>query len=260
MTNKEALESLVAKLAGLQGDEALTDFVIICGEREWKVHRVILTLHSPVLAKAITGAFKESAERQINLSEEHPDCVDALVCYAYKLQYSLPDAGQGDVDHLDSLSFHVKVCVLADKYDIPHLKQMAIEKFKAGIDVAAEDLATAAELAYDASPATEKIRERIVAFGIENKLLSTAGKTGISAVMGNNAEFARDYAQALESRLDKYRVATQPNEHRYHCPSTSCERTFVAAIPERCILGTFACYWCEKSFHGDRWQHSRVKG
>ncbi|KAK5124144.1 hypothetical protein LTR85_001847 [Meristemomyces frigidus] len=243
----------------LQRDEALTDFVIVCADRKWNVHRVVLGLHSPVLAKAITGAFRESAVREMHLAEHDPDCVDALIDYAYKLEYPLPRIGvdRDNDDNLNSLSLHVKVCILADKYDIPHLKTIAIKNFEAEIDVVAvENLPAAAELAYDASPATEQIRKKIVTFGMDRKLLSTADDTGLAAMMVNIPGFTKDYAQALEIRLKQQNVAEDNNEKRYTCPS--CRHSYVAYMPLQYGSSTFACYWCEQSITGDAWEKARV--
>lgn len=35
-----------------------TDFTITCGEREWRVHRLVLSMHSDVFSHACNGAFK----------------------------------------------------------------------------------------------------------------------------------------------------------------------------------------------------------
>ena len=38
--------------------DQITDFTIKCGGREWKVHRLVLFLHSKVLAAACSKGFK----------------------------------------------------------------------------------------------------------------------------------------------------------------------------------------------------------
>jgi hypothetical protein len=35
-----------------------SDFIITCGAREWKVHKIILRVTSPVLEKSCFGGFK----------------------------------------------------------------------------------------------------------------------------------------------------------------------------------------------------------
>lgn len=176
----------------------------------------------------------------------------------------MPNRDGSDGDDLDRLSFHVSVCILADKYEIAPLKNIAIKKFEATIDEAVEHLPTAAELAYDASPATEQIRKKIVLFGIEQKLLSTAGKTGLAAVMVNMPELARDYAQALESRLtdqqaeanrltDELAKAGEACQVTLRCPAWSCGATLMGTIS---ILRTNVmkrCDYCGQNNEARRW-------
>jgi len=75
MADLEAMKSLIASLLkyvnvhddapasntnlgqSTVADESLCDFSVICGGTEYKVHRLVLPLHSPVLAKAVKGDF-----------------------------------------------------------------------------------------------------------------------------------------------------------------------------------------------------------
>lgn len=44
-------------LARLAGSADLSDFTITCGQKKWPVHRVVLSLHSSVLARSCSGGF-----------------------------------------------------------------------------------------------------------------------------------------------------------------------------------------------------------
>lgn len=52
--------ALLTHAASLLRDDPGKDFVIICGEREWEVHRTVLQIHSKVLAAACEAGFKVS--------------------------------------------------------------------------------------------------------------------------------------------------------------------------------------------------------
>lgn len=40
----------------------LSDFIIVCHAKSWKTHRLLLSLHSKVLAKSCNGDFKETKD------------------------------------------------------------------------------------------------------------------------------------------------------------------------------------------------------
>ena len=40
----------------------LSDFTIVCQSKSWKTHRLLLSLHSKVLAKSCNGDFKEAKD------------------------------------------------------------------------------------------------------------------------------------------------------------------------------------------------------
>ena len=44
-----------------------SDLTIICGEREWKVHKLVLCLNSDVFKKMLQGEFKVSDNHSLDL-------------------------------------------------------------------------------------------------------------------------------------------------------------------------------------------------
>lgn len=40
----------------------LSDFTIVCREKSWKTHRLLLSLHSKVMAKVCNSDFKETKD------------------------------------------------------------------------------------------------------------------------------------------------------------------------------------------------------
>ena len=60
MADHPAEKAFCARLgAFINGNSSeLADFTIVCGNREWNVHRLVLALHSDVLKKSCAGSFK----------------------------------------------------------------------------------------------------------------------------------------------------------------------------------------------------------
>ena len=61
--NEGGQKAVLLQLAKMQGNTSLADFTISCKGQEWKVHRLVLSLHSPVLMKACEGSFKVRRQR-----------------------------------------------------------------------------------------------------------------------------------------------------------------------------------------------------
>lgn len=94
-----------------QNAPTLSDFTIVCGNRSWEVHRVILHLHSSVLGKACGGTFQEAHTATIDLSEDPEIAVEAMVEYMYNFDYDVCFS----LSKTPTLSAHVEVAIIADK-------------------------------------------------------------------------------------------------------------------------------------------------
>ncbi|KAK4550170.1 hypothetical protein LTR36_003137 [Oleoguttula mirabilis] len=122
-----ASKDMVEGLKGLFVSGYFSDLVIVCGERNWKAHRSIVCTQSDFFMKACTGKFKEATERKIDLGDDNPDAVPAMLQYLYKREYSNDDAVAAGTP---VALLHVRVYNLADKYDIASLKDHTLARFK----------------------------------------------------------------------------------------------------------------------------------
>ncbi|KAH9840440.1 hypothetical protein Tdes44962_MAKER01640 [Teratosphaeria destructans] len=168
-----AREGVLTQLANHQTDPDLCDFTITCGPQAWPVHRLVLCLHSPVLAKWCKGAFAEVRTHRVDLSDqEDPACVEGLIHYLYRLGYKDPARG--------ALRYHVQMCVLADKYDIPPLKQLAVARFRevAEKEYAGAAFAEAAAEAFEVAGATAEICEVVAGLAVKHRLLAPSNEGG----------------------------------------------------------------------------------
>jgi hypothetical protein len=77
--------------------------------------------------------FKEGAERKIELMEDLTSMVDRMVYYFYNFDYynGTDSTRPTEAKPWPALSIHIQMYSIADKYDVPGLRTLALEKFKA---------------------------------------------------------------------------------------------------------------------------------
>ncbi|KAM3419962.1 hypothetical protein BST61_g3278 [Cercospora zeina] len=110
----DTLHGFYKKLEYFHGNDDLADFVIVCGDKRWNVHRLVRALHSDVLCETCSNGFRESQEKMLDLSADHqPEIIEALIDYMYSFEYSVPCAHP-----VEMMEFNVHLAILADKYNI----------------------------------------------------------------------------------------------------------------------------------------------
>ena len=126
-----------------------------------------------------------------------------MIEYFYHLDYSEETKeGLGSAP-----ANHVKMCAIADKYNVGVLQQLAIDKFKectTDADVTEEELAEAALIAYEFLEPTKDIRARIVELIVEKEIIFQKD-TGVPAgpierFMRTCPEFATDAVKGVMSK------------------------------------------------------------
>ncbi|EWG54752.1 hypothetical protein FVEG_17385 [Fusarium verticillioides 7600] len=108
--------ALVAQKAG-----QFTDFAFLCKGTKIPVHKVIICAQSKVFNAACTSGFNEATSGVYDLSEYPLELVEMMVEYFYVGNYEDPSADMSKV----SLSTHLSMLVLADKYAIRGLERQA---------------------------------------------------------------------------------------------------------------------------------------
>ncbi|KAK7745813.1 hypothetical protein SLS53_002530 [Cytospora paraplurivora] len=61
----------------------LSDAQVICKERTWNVHKLILCGRSTWFKKALTGGWSETASSKVTVNEMDPDTMDAVLRFIY---------------------------------------------------------------------------------------------------------------------------------------------------------------------------------
>ncbi|WPB01380.1 uncharacterized protein RHO25_006006 [Cercospora beticola] len=242
MANGTVQQHFCNRLEDFFGKDDLTDFVIVCGEQEFEVHRLVLALHSDVLFKACTGGFKESHERKIDLTADHePIHIAVLVEYMYTFGLCVP------VGKDETLDFLVHMAILADKYNMKHLHEEATSTFKMFQPICRPAIiANAAELAYDAPAATSEIREAICSQVAEHKewLRNEDGKPLVQT-MEEVGSFAVDVAK----RIAMPAPPTWTKSSR-KCPLCRTWQQFPSPLAAHRV---YTCDTCPAASKGSNW-------
>jgi hypothetical protein len=120
-------------------DGNFSDFAILCNGKEWKFHRCFIAPQSKYFERVFAGTFKDGAERKVELREGDFQTVDRIVHYFYNFDYrgnccggrcNSQSAATAEVTAGVLLRLHVDMHCITEKYDIPGLRTLALEKFK----------------------------------------------------------------------------------------------------------------------------------
>lgn len=160
-----------------------------------------------------SSTYQDSSVQTIDLSSDDPDAVDAMLQYCYQLDYADKFLGLSSAGYtIYTLSPHVDIYLFAERYKIPGLKQLAVEKFEARAAVLArvegnkDRFFQAIRIIY-ASTRSEGDDLRKVAVKLcgdhAEKYILQGGKTASKAfkLMDEIPAFRMDFIKELASRL-----------------------------------------------------------
>jgi hypothetical protein len=191
-----------------------SDLTLVCKGREFYVHRAVLCPKSTFFDAACSGGFKESYSGRIEL-EDDPATVERMISYVYTLDYrdeehQQPESGSCDPMPCDETSdsgreedqpalfgtTSVRVYTIADKYDIPPLKELAKTKFQTWGEKnwARKEFSDIVKEIFESTPKSDRglrdIATRIVALHADvlilkdefRRLIEEGGDFGLSTV------------------------------------------------------------------------------
>lgn len=117
------------------------DLTIKCGSLDVEAHSHVLCQNSSYFTVVCKGGFLEEQTQELKLPAEEEFLIRRLLCFRYTTGYD--DDPYGDERHppphiaapayLNRLHLNAQMYSIADKYDIPKLKEKAAEKFDAVI-------------------------------------------------------------------------------------------------------------------------------
>lgn len=110
-------------------DVATVTLLVGEGKTAFIVHEADLFEASSFFKAAFTSKFKESSERTMTLPEDDEAIFDIFVEWLYRQRYEIPSLPVGDPSKASNrLMQPVQLFLLADKYDVPTLKNLILFK------------------------------------------------------------------------------------------------------------------------------------
>lgn len=101
-----------------------TDYTLLCDGHEFKVHRLILHLHSTTLAAAFSGPWIEGRSgASLEIKDHEAEVVQAMLDFFYTSAY-------GALEGSSKLMFHLKVYALAGYYNAGGLIYASEQRLK----------------------------------------------------------------------------------------------------------------------------------
>ncbi|KAK7419798.1 hypothetical protein QQX98_003171 [Neonectria punicea] len=122
----QKLKSFLSSLKDYYNTDTLSDVVVTCDGQEFKVHGVILSAHSKYFATALNGKWKESSEKKIEIKDFDASVVEAMLRFMYSFDYT-------NTYSTSTMVYDAQVYQIADKYDVPALKEHSKAKFGVAI-------------------------------------------------------------------------------------------------------------------------------
>ncbi|KAK4893935.1 hypothetical protein LTR27_007741 [Elasticomyces elasticus] len=120
----QALNEHAKGLSELYGTDLYCDLTINCGGQTMTVHKILLHTQSTVFRKMLSGSFKEANENTLTLDHDDPAVLGTLIHYFYHFELNPKLNSKSDA------AFVVRVYAMADKYDIPTLCSLAIDRLQ----------------------------------------------------------------------------------------------------------------------------------
>ena len=100
------------------------------------------------------------------------------------------------------LVIHARIYQLADKYDIPNLRHLAIAKFEVymrSVEVSNEDVLVAAQVIYETIPGNDNQLRKLVVYYTQTRMLELQSLPLFKALMADQ-DFSWDYGIKYASR------------------------------------------------------------
>ncbi|KAI7377364.1 hypothetical protein KC336_g19571 [Hortaea werneckii] len=131
-----------------------SDLTLVCGGKEFHVHKIILDAQSPVFHKLLSGSFKSRIE-----VADDPEAFEVLIHYLYN--FTLPESASSDSPSRSA--FAVRLYAIADKYNVEPLRDMAAQRLRKTIDVhAVPAFVEAVRMIDELTPPSDKTLWKIV--------------------------------------------------------------------------------------------------
>jgi hypothetical protein len=131
-------------LAKLHESRKYSDFILVCHGKEIPVHKSVVCTRSPLMAAAYDGGFQEASTGRMSIEDFDLETVERMIEFMYTDNYE--DGYKAfmelNLDNMDStdpkdtnkmtnlLLLNANMNVIGNYYDIPELRQLAVQKYE----------------------------------------------------------------------------------------------------------------------------------
>ncbi|KAF2475210.1 uncharacterized protein BDR25DRAFT_301007 [Lindgomyces ingoldianus] len=127
-----------SSITNLFNDSRLSDVTIhqvSGGEiREYKAHRALLAIYSKWFLNAFIGPYKEAKTDAIEMHDDDPDAFRFVLKYMYTDHYDDEEIKEMiGYDPSNVFLPHIKIFIVADKYDIERLRSEAMKNLEKAV-------------------------------------------------------------------------------------------------------------------------------
>lgn len=186
-------------MATFLSSEKYSDLQIKTGGTWRNVHKLVLCAQSDFFDKACSERFKEGIEARIDLEEDPPDAVAAMLSFLYLFDYKIPEQ-QESMD----LQFHAKVYVIAEKYDISCLKEHAFQQIRSKNssyrllqNEQIHDFISMIEITYNGTPEADRTLRDFVCQWAKKNITSLAMQKEFEDLLESGGNFAKELVRTL---------------------------------------------------------------
>ncbi|KAK5188259.1 hypothetical protein LTR47_011507 [Exophiala xenobiotica] len=167
--------------------------------------------------RLFNGNWKEALDDAIDLMEDDPGAVEAMIRFMYENEYDSSGNSDGQVS---PMLFDVRVYQVADKYGVRALKKMSKEKFGHATNICwgMDDFPHVITHVYSSS-GCEELRETVARVSHEHIEILTA-KDRFWRVLRETSGFAADIVHLM--------IKGTKSHAQYRC--SNCEATWEAKL------------------------------
>ncbi|KAF2217989.1 hypothetical protein CERZMDRAFT_80621 [Cercospora zeae-maydis SCOH1-5] len=201
----DAIDNVLRKI---HNTGAHSDFILAVGDREWKVHKMVLMMFSDVLYTMSTNEhFVECQTGRAVLQEVEAEHVHALVHFMYHGVYTSPNGEtvSSSISGIsaDTIKFHMSMIALGGRYIAPTLVEFAAACINSSTN--GNNVLEMAKLFYKRVETPSSIRDNIVRV-ISNNLDVLEENAGLDPLLDEMPQLAVDYLKA--------QIQREPNPRR----------------------------------------------
>ncbi|KAI7332536.1 hypothetical protein KC315_g4609 [Hortaea werneckii] len=257
-----------------------SDLAITCGERTWKVHRLVLCTQSDYFRKACNGPFTEAQDRKIDLSDDDVHVLATLLHYLYHFDY---DDEHHFVHGHDAMTHNICMALIADKYNVQPLLILACEKLKGRVSTHWDTPAFAAAISLafgNASANCKRLRSIILDATIlhAKELFHDKKFEKFQKAAREQTDFCFEYATAVSAHAaindnEKFAVTNANGATWFKCPGEGCQKhdtlfrvktygfhpDWKLNCPMKCNIGKGLDFWGEHVVATDEAKFKRAR-